>query len=611
MWIPLRRLAPYVWKHKWRYLWLVVLMLLNVASSLCLARFLQSFTNAALHHNMVTIPWMFAIGVVLAASAGLLTFMESYIRDTVIQAVERDVQNDLYAHILRVRLGRLEAYQSGDVVTRITYDIHRIGAAVGLHMLHFFRLTIMAIGTLVYLVLMNAELTIVAISIIPPVLIFSLITSRVIRANSLKIAQSVSDLQSLTYQSLLGLHVIRAFKLEALFKDKFQRETREIYSLGQRNSRLAGGMMAAGTLSHFVSFLLSFSVGAYYVATGHISMGDLIAFMTLIQYLVGPMMGAPKELGGYQAAMAATTRIWAIMDEATEAAAKSFEMEAQAKSVPCKRNPDNHATLASLPLLTSASQTNKMEVEIDHVSFTYPQGIRALHDISFSVPAGSTAALVGANGAGKSTVFKLLLGFYDVDEGDIRFNGTSIQQLVPDQLRSLISYVPQETFLFTGTVRDNIRYGMVGASDRAVIRAAMAANAHDFICALPQGYDTVVGESALHLSGGQRQRIAIARAFLRDAPILLLDEATSSLDAESEHLVYEATNRLMTDRTTFVIAHRLTTVRNADHVFVLDQGRIAEHGTHENLLERRGIYEHLYRLQIPGSKMEIDQIDFV
>jgi ATP-binding cassette, subfamily B, bacterial len=583
MWAPFLNLLPYILRCKWSYVGLIIATLCNVAVSLLVARFLQLFADAAVHQELHKIGKMLPLGIGIIVFGCVVTFFMAYFRDVVVNRIETAVQNDLYQHMLKVKFKHLDNYKTGDIITRLTYDIRQIGQASGLQIIHLGQLVLTAVGALIYLLLINWKMTLVSVAMVPPAVCAMMVISKLVRINSMQIAEETSQLQSLLHESFGGLTVIRTFTLEDRFIKKFTAATGKILTFQIKNSKLRSSVSVGANLIHFISFLLSFTIGAYYIAHGQITVGGLLAFMTLMQHVVGPMLAAPKELGNYQVAMASTTRIWNLMNEKVEV------MSALSKNVS--------------PISEFA------QIEYKEVSFSYLDGFPIINKLSATISPGRVVALVGASGAGKSTLFKLLLGLYRPNEGEISINGVSIKHMTPKELRQMIAYVPQETFLFNGTIRENIRYGRPEATDEQIIQAAKDAHAHEFIQSLPKGYDTEVGERAVRLSGGQRQRLAIARALLKDAPILLLDEATSSLDAESEKQVQNALNRLMDGRTTLIIAHRLSTVLNSDYVYVIDKGQVIEEGTHDQLLDQKPHYTKLYRLQFrTNGKKKIVQL---
>lgn len=574
LWTPFVRLIPYMWKCRGKYFTLISVMFCNIGVSLYVAAYMQRLTNAAVRHDFGTLKWLIPCGLGIVLMSGLLTYANAYLTEAVMVQVERDIQVDLYRRTLRFKTTTLESRHSGDLISRMTYDIYRTGDALGVHVLSLIRMTLTAVGALVYLLLLNWKLTLLSLCAAPPAAVATLIVSRLLRKNSFEISESRSKLQSFLSESIQGFTVIRSFTLEDSFIHRFQTVSNRVVKLQLYNSKLRGGVSVGASIAHFVSYLMCFSLGITFVARGSLTVGALLAFMSLMQTLIGPIMSAPGELGSYQGAMAAAARVWEAMDEEVEATSR---------------------------LRGDASDNGSLDIRFENVSFAYAYQTKALEDINLHVPTGRSVALVGSSGAGKSTVFKMLLDMYRPDSGRILLGKHSIHTMNSQALRQRIAYVPQDTFLFSGTVRENIEYGCPGAVDEHIIAAAKQANAHEFILGLPGGYDTEVGERAIRLSGGQRQRIAIARAILKDAPILLLDEATSALDTESEQLIQQALRRLMRGRTTLIIAHRLSTVMDADYLYVMDKGRVVEQGHHKDLLARQGYYARLYRMQFASD----------
>ena len=317
--------------------------------------------------------------------------------------------------------------------------------------------------------------------------------------------------------------------------------------------------------------------GGHNVIDGETTAGSLVAFLVYAVNISNPIKRITRVIGNIQKALAAAQRVFNVLD-----------LPEEVQDLPGAK---------ALPAVVG-------NVNFKHVTFSYNQGDQIIHDLSFEVQPGQVVGLVGPSGAGKSTIASLLPRFYNCDEGTIQIDGTDIKQVTLDSLRNQVGIVPQETILFNGTVYDNILYGRLNATKEEIEAAAKAANAHDFIMELPQGYETMLGDRGVNISGGQRQRIAIARAILKNPRILILDEATSALDTESERLVQEALNRLMVGRTALVIAHRLSTIKNADRILVLEKGRLAEDGTHDELMAKNGLYAHLYQIQYRNSKEE-------
>ena len=387
----------------------------------------------------------------------------------------------------------------------------------------------------------------------------------------------IADASARAGETLAAMQTVQAFTQEAVETKRFSLAVETAFGAAIGHTRARSVLIALSILMSYAGVVLVLWMGARAVGSGEMSPGELGQFVLYAATIAGSVAMLSDVWGDLQRAAGATERLSELMDATPDIAAPSMP--------------------ASLPDTRSAT------VHMDSVTFAYPSRLdtAALQEFSLHVGAGQTVALVGPSGAGKSTVFQLLLRFYDVQDGRVLIDGVDVRDVDPVELRQRIGIVPQETIIFAADARENIRYGRPGATDAEVAVAAEAALADEFIAALPDGYETFLGERGTRLSGGQRQRIAIARAILKDPPILLLDEATSALDAASERFVQEALNRLVHNRTTIVIAHRLATVLRADHIVVMDQGRIVDAGTHEQLVNRGGLYARLAELQFADN----------
>ena len=396
------------------------------------------------------------------------------------------------------------------------------------------------------------------------------IFGRKIKRNGTVIQERMADITSLLQESISAIRVVKSFVREKYETDRFQRQNQLNFQAAMKNVQLTS------LLTPTVEFLAAVSVtfivwfGGYEVVNNEMTAGALVAFLTYAVNLANPVKRLSRVYGNLQRAMAAVDRVFAVID-----------LEEPIHDKPGAK---------PLPEIAGA-------VKLDKVTFEYKKGVPALSDVSLEAKPGQMIAFVGPSGAGKSTIANLIPRFYEITEGAISIDGQDIRDVTVASLREQIGIVPQETVLFSTTVRENIRYGRLDATDEEVEAAAKAANADEFIQNLPQGYDTKIGERGMNLSGGQRQRMAIARAILKNPRILILDEATSALDTESEKIVQAALDKLMVGRTSFVIAHRLSTIFNADQIFVIDGGKVSEHGTHEELLKRNGLYSYLYNIQ--------------
>jgi subfamily B ATP-binding cassette protein MsbA len=391
-----------------------------------------------------------------------------------------------------------------------------------------------------------------------------------IRSSGGMIQESTADITSVLQEAVSSARVVKSFVREQYEIDRFEKENKENLGANLKNARYMA------TLTPTIEFVAALGVtlilwyGGHNVINGDTTAGSLVAFLAYAVNISNPIKRITRTTGNIQKALAAAQRVFGILD-----------LKEEVKDLPEAK---------TLPSVLGT-------VSFEHVSFSYNEGDQIIHDLSFEVKPGQVVGLVGPSGAGKSTIASLLPRFYNCDEGVIRIDGTDIKQVTLDSLRAQVGIVPQETILFNGTVYDNILYGRLDATKEEIEAAAKAANAHDFIMELPQGYETMLGDRGVNISGGQRQRIAIARAILKNPRILILDEATSALDTESEHLVQEALNRLMVGRTSLVIAHRLSTIKNADRILVLEKGKLVEDGTHEELMNKNGLYAHLYQIQ--------------
>lgn len=506
---------------------------------------------------------------------GFFTFLSSFFMKTVGHRVVKRLRDDLYRHLVYQSASFFDKEPTGDLIARLTNDVDKIHQAISGSMADFIEEIFILFALLIGVFIIDWRLAVVSIVITPLAVIPLVAFSRQVKKKSLVGQRKMSQIYSLLHETITGNRIVKAFTTEEFEIKKFLQATASylktslklawIGSLSSPFMEFIGGMVGA--------FILY--VGTRRIAQGAISPGDFGSFVIAIFMMYTPINRLNRANNVIQQALASHERLQEVLDS----------------SVQIQDSP----TAYPLPPV-------KGLVKFEDVSFCYNETRPTLSDINFEVSPNETAAFVGLSGAGKTTIINLLSRFYDPTSGRITIDGIDIREVSLTSLRSQLGLVTQDTILFNDSVRNNIAYGLENITQERLIQAAKAAKAHEFIRELPQGYDTQIGEKGCLLSSGQRQRLAIARALLKNPPLLILDEATSALDTESERLIQMALANAMKDRTTLVIAHRISTIRNADKIFVVDNGRIAESGNHDELYKQNGIYRKLYDLQFPEEE---------
>ena len=527
----------------------------------------------------------FLAGMGVALALGLTSALRFYFISRLGERVVADLRKSVFDHLLSLSPTFFVSTRTGEVLSRLTTDTTLIQTVVGSSVSVALRTVATTLGALTLMVVVNWQLALLVLAMGPlilgPIMLFGRRVQRLSRASQ----DNLADASARAAESLQAIETVQAFTREAEERGRFGEAVETTFMASLRRIQVRAAMTALIFSIVLTGLIAVLWFGAVQVQSGAITPGAMTQFVMYAFVAVSGVGMLTETYTEIMRAAGATERLMELLVAQSDIAA-----------------PENPAVLP---------QPVRGRIEFDGVGFAYPgrPEAQALNDVSLTIEPGRTVALVGPSGAGKSTVFQLLLRLYDPQSGRLRLDGVDIRDLDPEALRSALAIVQQNAPLFSGSVAENIRFGRSDASREEIIEAARAANAHEFIMALPDGYDTALGENAGDLSGGQRQRLAIARAILRDAPVLLLDEATSALDSESEHVIQAAVDLLSRDRTTLVIAHRLATVRDADWIIVLDEGRIVDQGTHADLLTRGGLYKRYIELQFsgPAADRPVDQ----
>jgi ATP-binding cassette, subfamily B, bacterial MsbA len=500
----------------------------------------------------------------------VIAFGQNYLLTFVAQRVIADLRTAIQSHLIELPLRFFSESKVGEIVSRVTNDVTVIQGVLTEAPISFLRQVVTIIGGVVLMLTMNWHLTLIIFVLIPPMIAISIFFGQRVERLSTSIQDSIALATAVLEEALSGIRVVKSFTQERFEQMRFQKQIEAAFKIIMNRSRLRAAFVPIITLLGFSTLAAIMWYGGRDVLAGALTPGELVAFLFYMLMVAAPLGEFAGLYSQMREGIGSAKRIFEIMEAASE--------------------PLEAAETVHLPRVVG-------RVQFKNVSFGYEPGNLVIEGINLDIPASQVVAIVGPSGVGKTTLVNLIPRFFDPTSGSIEIDGYDITQVELQSLREQVGLVPQETFLFGGSVRENISYGRPTASLDEIIAAAQAAFADEFIRGMPQGYDTVVGERGAKLSAGQRQRLAIARALLKNPRILILDEATSALDTESEHWVQAALERLMQDRTTFVIAHRLSTIQRANRILVLQEGRILEDGTHGSLLSAGGLYQRLWTLQ--------------
>lgn len=565
------RILSYIKPYMHRLIFAMFCTIMAAAGNLYIPWIIKDMIDEVLaDKNGTMLNWIAASIIAIFVVRGLFWYGQNYLMTYVGQSVIIDIRAAVFKKLQRLSVSFYDKNKTGTIMSYVTNDVNALQSAMVENTIEMITEGFILIGSVVAMIYLDWRLTLFTVCTFPVVLWFMEFFGKKIRKTGGRIQECTADITSVLQESVASARVIKSFVREDYEVDRFDVENRANFRANMKNAQLMATLTPVVELVAAIGVTMIIWYGGNNVINGTITAGSLVAFLTYAVNISNPIKRLTRVIGNIQKALAAAQRVFMIIDMPEEIA----------ESRDAKQLPEVSG-----------------KVEFQNVSFAYDDKGNVITDLSFSVKPGEVIAIVGPSGAGKSTIANLLPRFYDVNKGDIKIDGHSVREVTLDSLREQVGIVPQETMLFNGSVYNNILYGRLDATKEEIEAAAKAANAHDFIMQLTDGYETKLGDRGVNLSGGQRQRIAIARAILKNPRILILDEATSALDTESERVVQEALDRLMVGRTSFVIAHRLSTVKNADKILVLEKGNLVESGTHDELLALDGLYAHLYKIQ--------------
>ncbi len=578
-WSKLKQLSSFTKPYKYWIALSIAATIFNALIDVSVGHFIKNITDTTLSGYYQEASRVLIYIVLLVVLGVLVKFTVGYSSGCFSSLALMDLREKVARHVERLPVSFIENRHTGDTVYRLSGDTNAFQYFFQGSFTNLIYRPLVFILAFAYLLYTNWRLLLLSVALLPVTLYLTNLVSRPISRYSKVRQGQYGTLNSMVQDTIGGIYISKSYNLAKVLFEKFKSFSNEMLSNQLKLEKREAMLTPFTMILRLLPFLSCAIYGGYLAVKGQITPGSLSAFLYLINYLTEPLTAFPGMLSELRSTMASVDRISDLLKQ------------------PVERSDGN----------AFARDYSKTVIEFDNVSFSYKDNVRVLDGLSFSIPANKTIALVGRSGCGKSTVFKLLCGFYETNEGDIKLYGQDLDEWELDSSRLHLSLVSQDIYLFPGTIAENISYGNPGASFDEIVSAAKAAKAHDFIMKHSDGYNMIVGERGNKLSGGQRQRISIARAILKDAPILLLDEPTSALDVHSEALVQEALEHFKKDRTVLVVAHRLSTIKRADEVLVMSKGKIVERGTHEALMEENGLYKNLYMRQFMSYELNLNR----
>lgn len=567
-------LFAYVKKKKFTYVLLMVCLFTGILLDLALPWFMMNITDSALGGNTKEFRFILIIGILILFFTFAQNYFDVLIKNYISSFVRNNLRSRLFDHYLKLPMQFFSKTKSGENSSRIINDVNVVGDLMGNTFISLIQGPLVAIAAFIFLINIQWQLALICGLIGPLIILIGKFFGTSMRKISGELQEQVSQSQSYIQETMNNMPFVRTYLIGNLVAEKFGGLTKKIFNYDLQKGKVQAALQGSSQAVGFLTFLLAFGLGAYFILIGEITVGALLAFIQLLNHVVWPFSGLAQVWGTTQESLSACERIFRVLKEKTQ--------------------------FASFPEALVASQEMN-HISVDKVSFAYDEGNRKiLNDISLEVKENQFVAIVGHNGSGKSTIFKLLLGFFPYS-GMIKINNKNTNEMTYGELMQYFSFVSQDQYLFSGTVLENIRYGNLQATETEIKTLLKNLKFDDLINHLPNGLATEVGEGGTGLSGGQRQKISITRAILRDVPIFLFDEATSALDYQSEEQIQEVLLNFNNERTTLVIAHKASTIKQADYIIVLDKGEIRAKGSHNELIDNDAYYRDLYKEYAVGD----------